>query len=240
MTNKDLSKQMDKQLNNNPIILVGDIHGEFSSIENICRRFSNLNIIQLGDFGIGFTQNKLKEQRILNNLCGTLKRSNNYLYVIRGNHDDPVYFDDRCYDETLTFLSDYSVLTQNDKKILCVGGGISVDRILRKEGLSWWSGEVFNLVPEKIQKADVLLTHVAPTNFPISKEETNPLVLEFAKDDPTLISQLKAEKKLVQELNDLCKPKQHFFGHYHISVKYEVNGVEYRCLDINESSELLF
>lgn len=231
---------MNKILDHRPIILLGDIHGDWNVIERFCKEFSEFNIIQLGDFGIGFDQNKNKESRKFENLSNCLKDSNNSLFIIRGNHDDPNYFDDRVVNERITFLSDYSHLTQNDKNILCIGGGISIDRMLRKENVSWWKDEKFIFDLEKMRSVDVLLTHVAPNNFPISKEDTNPMIAEFAKDDPSLISELKMEKFIVGEASEISGCKRHYFGHYHISYTYENSNVKYRCLDINEFVELKF
>lgn len=226
--------------NNKQIVLLGDIHGEYSVIEKFCENFSDTNIIQVGDFGIGFQQNKSKESRILKNICSFLKKSNNKLFVIRGNHDDPSYFDNRKIDDEITFLSDYSLLIKDNKRILCVGGGISIDRTLRKSGISWWEGEIFNLDPDKVVKSDVLITHVAPKDFPISKEETNPMVVNFSLDDKTLIQELKQEKNMVQQLSDLSQAKRHYFGHYHIAMNYPTNNRKYRCININEFLELKF
>ena len=220
------------------IILVGDVHGSFYSITELCKQFQNIYILQVGDFGIGFEQNKLKEQRILKNLAESLIRSNNHLFVIRGNHDNPAYFNDQTIEERITFLSDYSILNQNGKKILCVGGGISIDRVHRKIGTSYWVDEVFVLDEQKIVEADVLVTHVAPKEFPLITLQSNSLVKTFCKVDHKLDSDLKRESNLVQSLVNLSKCKKHYFGHFHVSMKYDTSSCIYTCLDIDETKQL--
>ena len=64
---------MNKILDHRPIIMLGDIHGDWNVIERFCKEFSEFNIIQLGDFGIGFDQNKNKESRKFENLSNCLK-----------------------------------------------------------------------------------------------------------------------------------------------------------------------
>ncbi len=55
-------------------------------------------ILHVGDFGMGFTTLKggITQLKRLND---RLKKYNTYLYVIRGNHDDPQYYNDEVFKE---------------------------------------------------------------------------------------------------------------------------------------------
>ena len=85
--------------NNIPIGIVGDIHGEFDMLRNKIKYYDLDNVIlfQVGDFGVGFNYNNpvniLKENRQLLNINKFLKKRNIFLYVVRGNHDNPLFFD---------------------------------------------------------------------------------------------------------------------------------------------------
>jgi hypothetical protein len=54
--------------------------------------------------------------------------------MIRGNHDDPYYFNNKVFSySNVELLEDYTILTVGNDNILCVGGAISIDRLYRLE-----------------------------------------------------------------------------------------------------------
>lgn len=124
---------------NQPIYGIGDLHGDFNSLlRNIKNRnITDCSFINLGDCGLGFYLKSihLQELREVNNV---LKERNIFLYLFRGNHDDPAYFnrevkdDDEFMLSNIKVLPDYTVMTINDNNILIVGGATSIDRIKRK------------------------------------------------------------------------------------------------------------
>ena len=66
------------------------------------------------------------------------------------------------------------VFTINDKTIFTFGGGYSTDRAYRKEGVSWWKGELptheeVNYALQSLEKynthVDIILTHDAPRDI---------------------------------------------------------------------------
>ena len=86
------------------------------------------NLIIAGDIGLGFSPIDvyLKHYRILSKFIASKDIE---LYLIRGNHDDPSYFTEHKIDmENIFTLEDYTVLNIGDTNILCVGGGVSIDR----------------------------------------------------------------------------------------------------------------
>lgn len=227
-----------KTLDDKPLVLIGDIHGDLDFLKSFIEKFPGLNIIQLGDFGMGFYHH-LKEESRMRKVEECLEKADSNLYVIRGNHDDPKYFTDKVWNKRALFLRDYSVLEYQGKKIQLVGGGISVDRLHRVVDESWWSGEKIAFQPDKIEKVDVLLAHVAPKKFILNKAQTNSYVNLFCKQDPTLRDELDEEQVQMQELFDRSEASQMYFGHFHTSVHCtdELNRF-YRCVNINEAVEL--
>ena len=81
----------------NEIIVCGDIHGEFNALVNkVCVQYDihDSIIIVAGDCGFGFERvgyydNIYKRNR------KRLEEHNNYILMIRGNHDNPSYFTDK-------------------------------------------------------------------------------------------------------------------------------------------------
>jgi len=85
--------------------------------------------------GLGFKpiNEWLKEMSNIG-LISFLENKNIECFFIRGNHDNPSWFDDKTVTtKSLKAVSDYSILSAPNRNILCVGGGISLDRTLRKK-----------------------------------------------------------------------------------------------------------
>lgn len=227
--------------NKSGLVLLGDIHGDWEVIKSFCQKYKDFCILQVGDFGVGF-KHQIKDHHRLEKLAKLLEDSGNELMVIRGNHDDPSYFNGLCFRNCLRLLRDYSLIGFQDTTIQVVGGGISVDRSSRIPGKSYWENEHIVYKPEAVEKVDVFVSHVAPSSFPIVKTDTNPMVNHFksleAMQGDDLVGDLEQERVFMQRLSDLSECKKHFFGHYHRSHIYDDHGRYCRCLDINEFVEL--
>lgn len=119
---------------NQPIYVISDTHGNFEYLLLKLKEYTHINhcvLIISGDIGFGVMplDEYLHICEELNNFC--LERHIK-LYMVRGNHDDPSYFTE----EKINFCNvktvpDYSVITVGDEHILCVGGGVSIDRKYR-------------------------------------------------------------------------------------------------------------
>lgn len=230
---------MQRVLSEDPIVLIGDVHGDWDFLEDFVLNFPKLNIVQLGDFGMGYLNPHVQDKR-LKKLAGALKQSESLMYVVRGNHDDPKYFTDLILDERIIFLEDYSVLTTfSQKTIQLVGGGISVDRQLRKKNKGWWENENVLFSPSKVQKVDYFLTHVPPKYFIREMCPKSAMVEEFCKTDLYLKDQLIQEQNIIQALFDLSEAKYSYFGHFHLDTSCtDSQGRFFRCVDINEALEI--
>lgn len=72
---------------------------------------------------------------------------------MRGNHDDPSYYDGSTIaSKRIICIPDYSVLTIDSHSILCVGGGLSIDRNQRKANNSINIRSWLHYHPEKTEK----------------------------------------------------------------------------------------
>jgi hypothetical protein len=118
-------------------------------------------------------------------------------------------------------IPDYTYKTINDQKFLFVGGAISVDRMYRKEGISYWKDEVFVLDESKIEECDVLINHSAPNWIgPVDKQN----IASFCEKDPTLWDECVAERLAHNRLFELAKPKYSYHGHFHVNDTRVVDG----------------
>jgi predicted phosphodiesterase len=197
----------------NQLILLSDIHGEFTELAGKLEKIHNATIIQLGDFGIGFKKWEL-ESKLLNKVNKVCIKNNIKLISFRGNHDSPKFFKERNFIKSnIEFIPDYTYLEFEGKSILCIGGAISIDRSDRIENVSWWNDETLDFRPELVRPVDILLTHSAPAWIgPYSREG---IVQHFCGFDLTLWEELKEERRQLGEIFNLAKPKQYFMGHFH-------------------------
>ncbi len=230
------------------LIFIGDIHGEF---DELTHQMSNQNIrnstfIQVGDFGVGFKK-KENEIKQLGKLNDRLRADNNMLYAIRGNHDDPAYFDGHVKYSNLILLEDYSILEIEGKTILLIGGAISVDRTSRILNKNYWANEGFVLNEEvlmskinQLSKLDIVVTHNAPAEFePI---EMGKIVIEWTARDRQLLKDLKQERAnhtalLSILVSQQLKPTYWYYGHFHLGLTKNFKGVNYHLLNCSEFFE---
>jgi len=234
--------------------MLGDIHGNFNFLKNQIqsKKIADCTIIQVGDFGIGFTH-KENDEITLKNLNDFFESYNVNLYAIRGNHDNPDFFDGSFNYSNLKLLKDYTTLNIDGFNFLFIGGAISVDRTQRiKENASnikygskkrcYWEKEVLEYKPEivkSLQGIDIVITHTAPDwCAPNNKLGFGSFVEDWSKYDRSLITDLLSERNqmsnLFLDLYENNKIKKHFYGHFHDS-KFETHdGVDHHLLNINE------
>lgn len=244
------------------MIFCGDTHGQHKTIQNQIKvkGITDNTFIHVGDFGIGFHKqtHELDQLERWNNF---LKERNCMMYVIRGNHDDPSYFNDKefhDYDQSnIKLLPDYSVFEVEGKKILGVGGAISIDRIPRiaenhnqiRYGSTkrfWWSDEPFKLDVEKAEKirdVEIVVTHSCP-NFVapvVLKNDWPYIVKQFLPNDELLEPQLRKERENIGELCTILRRNNNiqywFYGHFHQEYLTNEGPTLFRGLAINELYE---
>jgi Icc-related predicted phosphoesterase len=214
---------------------LGDIHTEFQVIINFIRKNegkSELNLIQVGDFGAGIRSSFDEDMDYLNEQLGFY---NVKLYVIRGNHDDPKYFDGTHNLSNIQFLKDYTVLKIEGLNILFIGGAISVDRLVSYD---YFVDEAIVFDPIKLSEfrdIDVVVTHTAP-NFAYPKG-VNDTVRFYAISDKRLIDDVINERNEVaimfDILNENNKLKHWFYGHFHQTINFKYENTEFHLLGIN-------
>jgi predicted phosphodiesterase len=238
----------------------GDIHGEFKTLlyELKCKGISNAVILLAGDCGIGFQKPEYYEQ-LYQKLKRTLHKTNCLLLLIRGNHDDPEYFQNSLIDFPLMkTLPDYSVIQFKNRNVLCVGGAVSVDRSERLQAMwlaglkertapkYYWEDEmpVFDQISlSELKTADIpidtVVTHTAPSLCaPLTKTGIEGWLLR----DGQLAKDIAKEREVMDEIqNCLFKeghPVKHwFYGHFHDSHTEYISDICFRMLSIMELCE---
>jgi UDP-2,3-diacylglucosamine pyrophosphatase LpxH len=211
------------------IVAIGDVHGKFDQLitkmEVVLEGNTGVNFVQLGDFGLGFEQ-PVQDWNKLNPINEHLRKKGSTLYVIRGNHDNPAFWDWSCgfHFSNIKFVPDDSILTIEDKVCYFAGGAVSIDRSRRRQGIDYWCGEEYRQDPVLYlgnNKVDILFTHDVyhPCSpYSIQKSEA---VKYFVPMDEHLVKDLERSQSVIQKLyDDIMKTNPNFVwyhGHYHES-----------------------
>lgn len=223
------------------LFFVGDIHGELrTSVWELVEKYkiSNANIIYCGDFGVGFGKPE-GVKRMYEQVEPRLEKHNLNLWAVRGNHDNPEYFDGFHNFPRLVFLQDHVPIILGDYIIYPIGGATSVDRKIRKSYNSdekyygsskryWWPGEMitrkYTGLPSKV---DIVVSHSAPIEFP-------PYGIYKDNQDPRLYDDCLSEREYLGWILNQLRPSRWFHGHFHQSTSGDIIGTLYRGLGINE------
>jgi len=234
------------------VYFVGDVHGRFQQFKNNVFVTHNTNERHLklkkneptlwvacGDIGFGFNKDGYYTQIFdeFNEFCS--KRNINII-LIRGNHDDPSYFNDEKINySNIKAVSDYSVLQTKSLTILCVGGGLSIDRTWRKsEEIKrnryskskrykyYWEDEMPIFSKEKLDGlkeqgiiVDAIASHTAPSFcYPLAKEAS----FSWFRVDNKLRDDLNTERGTMDSISNWFKDNKQpikiwVYGHFHQS-----------------------
>ena len=238
------------------LFFLGDIHGNFNYMLWQLKQeiIKDAHLIQVGDFGLGFIDYE-KDIHNMTEINKSLIKNNVHLWVIRGNHDNPLFWNGHVDGkwENLHLVKDYTVQNLSGYNVLFVGGALSIDRKSRLNDMQqyaskgvkkelYWFDENFNLDTDKLKELkeiDIVVTHTAPDFcYPNNKFGFSPIVDSLAKYDPELKAELIAERNLITDMYNVImennNPRMWFYGHFHTSKIDNFNGVEFRLLDINE------
>lgn len=227
-----------KTKNYSNIVAVGDVHGKFGELGYRIRELYKITdsiIVLCGDIGMGFHKYNyyVDEFKKLNNIA---KKNNNLIFGVRGNHDDPEYFNGTFGFSNIFLVTDYTVLETKENKILFVGGGISIDRIYRTLNKSYWENEFPVYDEEKLKSVgdiDIIITHSAPSFvYPLTKDG----IKKWLMYDTNLEKDCNNERLVFDKIYDFLKkqnkpPKYWIYGHYHMSFVEKYETTNFKVVD---------
>ena len=192
-----------------------------------------------------------------------MNAANNWIVFVRGNHDNPLYFDGKQFiHKRFIAVPDYTILLACKHTILCVGGGISIDRRYRldewkkycaknrilptsedllSKNFYWpneaptYNNELLTLI-NKQYAIDTVITHTAPDFCELISKNG---LQSFAALDAALLKDVENERSTMTLLYDRLihdgHPLTHWcYGHFHQSWHSSIEGVLFKMLDIME------
>lgn len=222
------------------MIFLGDIHGNFNIIDILLSKYNieNDNIIQLGDFGVGFNDG-YKDTSSLYMLNKTLQKRNVLLHVIRGNHDNPIFWKNGKYNyfSNIKLIKDYSIINIDNLNILMIGGGISIDRSRRTVGINYWVDEIIKYKKMNYKEnIDIVVTHVPPPNV-FENNIDNSLINYYYNIDKGLKVDIQKEKDILDNIKQdvilTNKIKYWFSGHMHKNLTNIIDNIQYKLIAVN-------
>ena len=225
------------------IFVCGDTHGLAHDTHKLnSRNFPEQKVldkddvlIQLGDFGwvwYPFGENKEQEYWL-----DWLASKNYTLGVVLGNHENYDMIEqlpsiEKWGNEVkvlkrekgeILFFRRGAVYTINEKKILTIGGAVSVDKLRRTPHISWWEQEELSFAETEACLAEIerhgthydhILTHTCPARY----------VQYFNKISE---KQNCSVAKFLDHIDDITTCDSWHFGHFHEDMAIKEN--RYRC-----------
>lgn len=222
-----------------PLYFCGDVHGDFEALRLWSDVVEGSDIIQVGDFGVGF-RDWQSDESILRRLGSAVSARNNRIFAIRGNHDRRDWFDGRQYDG-LSLVKDGTVLSLHDETIFCWGGAHSVDRTSRTRDIDWWRDEIFDWNGElPDEPISILITHAGGPWTGLTPKA--PFLNGWHARDKNLHKDLQSEIQQHHQLGEALLKANHplkawYCGHYHLPLHGQIGNARCRTLDINEIVE---
>ena len=197
--------------------IIGDVHGKFKPYRNIIRDapFS----IQVGDMGVGFRGYRHGELVHLTNPPFDAMSEGRHLFI-RGNHDNPEVCKRQRY-----WIPDGSTVDG----VYCLGGAVSIDRAYRTEGLDWWPDEELSYAELEAHidayaaiKPDVVITHDCPQSI------ANEILAAF---NMRKIEDGSRTRVALERMLAIHQPRLWFFGHWHVSLRFQRGRTTFQCLN---------
>jgi len=203
----------------NDIVVMGDTHMDFGWVNSFINKRHPKIILQVGDFGYWPKCSTYTE----------IKTQGTKIYWCDGNHEDFANLKTDKINEiqpNVYYMPRGSTLVLPDgRTVLFIGGAASHDKDWRTPGLDWFPHEIITQkdldnLPDPNTKIDIVISHTCPLVF-------NPIANPLYPQDPSQLA--------LELVFDRFRPKQWYFGHYHMYIKGDYCGCHWTCLNLTSA-----
>lgn len=214
--------------------------------------YSDAIIISTGNNRIGFNSDAYYE-KVFGKMNEILAKNNTTILFIRGNNDDPSFFREEKINFTnVKTIPDYSIIKTKHGNVLCVGGGLSIDRVWRKKQqdrlssissdkkkILYWKDEMPIFDDDKMKelsesgiKISGVVSHVAPTfAFPDIADSLD----DWCTKDADLARDIENERLVMDKIYDALRsmgnrPSFWYYGHYKVENREHRANILFRAM----------
>ena len=197
------------------IAIVGDIHGEFGTLNSFINKKQPKMVLVCGDFGYWpkmdiprlSSRGRIKKPTVP-------KAGDTKVYWCDGNHEDheSLLLDTKTSTElwpNVWYMKRGSVLELDDgRNILFMGGAHSVDKASRRNRIDWFEEELiswadFRRLPDPDDvRIDIVISHTCPLEVPMEGSFN-----AGKQDDPS--------RRVLSHILQVYRPNLWYFGHWH-------------------------
>jgi hypothetical protein len=223
------------------VIVMGDIHGNWSALNNLITKEKPATIIQCGDFGYWPNMDGARLQPNDKNAWSQsgMKLGDTKLYWLDGNHEDHWALKKDTHVPGKNGISARSKFIETHKRVyhmrrgahgrlpngdnaLYMGGALSIDRHLRTFGVDWFPEETISNEDLEIALSgpapDIVFSHTCPSEF-----------LPFVMPDTKIERDLSCEalSVILREF----RPQRWYFAHWHKYATGTYENCKWTCLN---------
>lgn len=199
------------------IFITGDTHGDIDFNKLLSLKEKNLSyedyLIICGDAGICWSIQSFQYFLDLYRSIGCT------ILFIDGNHENFEMINNmplvefkgalmHRIDTHIFHICRGEILNLEDKKFLCIGGAVSIDKMRRTPYFSWWPQEEITY-----HDIDNALNNLSKVN------NTVDFVITHCVDSKTVLSEFRFKKDICSDqlifIDETVTYKHWFFGHYH-------------------------
>jgi Icc-related predicted phosphoesterase len=195
-------------------IITGDIHTQWGDLYDLIEVEKPERVLQVGDLGYWPSLPDVWPPKLAFSVP---------VYFCDGNHEDHWALRDRKSDvlyPNVTYMPRGSVMEIDGLRVMFFGGAVSIDKHVRKEGVSWFSEETasqanFAYAMSDDGPIDVVISHTAPVCIDWVPRDM---------PDPT--------SHALQAILEHFKPSRWYFGHFHRHESHMASGCEFTVLNL--------
>lgn len=200
----------------NSIMVMGDIHGDWGSLNTLVNTKQPDLILQCGDFGywprmdaVAMADYHARKHNRKGKAPTTPRIQKAKLHWCDGNHEDFEKLDTSRSHEAYpgcNYMPRGSTMALPDGRVvLFAGGAASVDKHLRVEGVSWFPQEEISHkdmegFPDPATHIDIVISHTCPKQFPIK---------------PGRVKANDWSQTALSYVLETYRPSLWYFGHWH-------------------------